>query len=100
MTDSEKIIRTITLRGRRYDETAVPREATITTDSGGCVYFSIPDCYSKRHIKFAIDFSDVDQLFSEMRAAAVEAQKRLLETITHASASAVIYTAQQAAART
>lgn len=92
--------RRLKLRGQRHDESARPFEVTIQTNRFGGVEVSVAAARGKRSNTLIVDCADVDALCAALRAAALEAGDRLFETVAAASASAVIYNAQQAAIRT
>lgn len=91
--------RRLRLRGQRYDESARPFDATIQTNRFGGVEVSVAAARGKRGTRLIVDCQDVDALCAALRAAALEAGERLLETVAGASASMAIYGAQQSAAR-
>lgn len=95
MTD-DTTIHTVRLRGYRFDSTDGPYKATIQTNAVGGVCVRITAPAGARGGAFIIDFADVEPFCNALRAAALEAGERLIET--HAD-MAVTYAIEGARAR-
>lgn len=96
MTDNERTIRTVALAGYRFDSTDGPRKALIQPNAVGGVCVCIAAPAGARGSAFTIDFADVDSFCSALRAAALEAGEKLVETMCGMEANHAIERARTA----